>query len=365
MPSLFKDDLPLRPLALAIHEQIRLLKSQTHSSDPLIFGERKIPKTTYLTALNEFALFIEGAAPLPDAQGKILGYLKDHFEFYEVYGRAQWGEVFLTSYFEPVIDASLTKTPTKTVPLYRKPRDLVELDLAQFDAKFSAERKMRGRLEGHKFLPYYTREEIDVQGALKGKKLEICYVDPLDSYLLQVQGSGTVVFPDGKRLFVNYADKNGFPYESISKFFRDKIPTEQLNLHTIEAALRAMPRKERQALLNKNPSYVFFTTERDKSAITSLGVSATDGRTIATDGRYFVKGALAYLEFDKPVFESASDLQPKAWEAAGRLVLDQDIGGAITGPGRVDLFWGRGPEAKQRAGVIKREARLSYLLPRL
>src|SRR5690606_28273347 len=96
----------------------------------------------------------------------------------------------------------------------------------------------------------------------------------------------------------------------------------------------------------------------------AFGVEAVPGRSIATDAKYFPKGALAFLEFEKPVFEKESDIKPAQWVKAGRFVLDHDTGGAIRGPHRVDLFWGRGHEAKQASGVMRQSGRLYYLVPR-
>jgi membrane-bound lytic murein transglycosylase A len=55
---------------------------------------------------------------------------------------------------------------------------------------------------------------------------------------------------------------------------------------------------------------------------------------------------------------------PASYDEVSRFVLDQDSGGAITGTNRIDLFWGRGDEAKRYAGVIQERARALYLVPR-
>jgi membrane-bound lytic murein transglycosylase A len=136
-------------------------------------------------------------------------------------------------------------------------------------------------------------------------------------------------------------------------------------MQRIESLLRSLPSDQRDAILFKNPSYVFFNKSA-KRAITSLGVPATPGRTIATDAQFAPKGAVAFLQFSKPVFTEGTvkeDLDPHFVETS-RFVVDQDTGGAITGTGRVDLFWGRGDEAKRSAGLIQHPARLVYLAPK-
>jgi membrane-bound lytic murein transglycosylase A len=163
---------------------------------------------------------------------------------------------------------------------------------------------------------------------------------------------------------MNFADKNGHPYESLGRILREKFPPGTVNLHTLERELRSLPEAEREAFLDKNPSYVFFRVSTE-SATTTLGAEATEGRTIATDARWFPKGALAYLEFPKPRFSSNDALIPEAeGDPVSRLVMDQDTGGAILGGGRLDLFWGRGAQAQRYAGVMQHTGKLWYLIPR-
>lgn len=351
------DDLPIGPLLDSVEAQIRHLES-TPGRDIFIFGQKNFSKAEYLAGLRRF---VELGRSNSDSQA-FFSAVRNEFEFYEVYGKDRWGEAFITSYYEPLIEGSLKPTARFSQPVYSTPSDLVSLDLSEFNAKFAQERKLRGRLNGGKLVPYFTREEIDSQMALKGRKLEICYLDPIDAFFLQIQGSGTVDLGGGKLIRLNYAEKNGHVYEQLAAHLRGKIPPEQMNLHTIEDHLRSLSREELQRILNLNPSYVFFKI-KEESALTFLGVPATDGRTIATDPRFFPKGALAFINFEKPRFGEGSKV-PVGADPASRFVLDQDIGGAITGGGRLDLFWGRGAEAKLYAGAMKNPGRLYYLAPK-
>ena len=214
-----------------------------------------------------------------------------------------------------------------------------------------------------KLIPFDTRKEIDSDQTLAGKDLEICWVDPIDAFFLQIQGSGTVYLESGQSLVVNYADQNGQEYQAIGKYLISKMPLEKINLFSIEAYLRTLNPAELQTFLNQNPSYIFFKLS-DQRSITYLGTPAIEGRTIATDNRYFPKGALAFLEFQKPSFESVGTELPTTTEPTARWVLDQDRGGAITGGGRVDLFWGKGELSKKYAGMMKGNGRLTYLAPK-
>ncbi len=157
---------------------------------------------------------------------------------------------------------------------------------------------------------------------------------------------------------VGCADQNGHPYVAIGGFLRDVIPKEQMGMDAIVRHLRTLTGEKRRTLLAANPSYVFFEV-RKGAALTANTTSVLAGRTIATDARFFPKGALALLAFEKPAGDAATP-----GVAVTRLVIDQDTGGAIKGGGRVDLFWGRGAEAGRIAGSIHQTAKRRYLVPR-
>ncbi len=349
------DDGDLAQLGAAIDEELLLLKASSSSAD-FRFGPVTVARAEYLQALGALAVELKSA----NTHGQKIDYLQRNFAMLEVYGDKRWGEVFITSYFEPVINGSLKPNARYSRALYAAPKELLTLELSNFNQKFKDERKYRGRVSGREFLPYYTRNEIDVLGRLNGRGLEICYVDPIDAFFMQIQGSGTVRLENGPDLRLVFAEKNGAEYQAIGKYLKEQISPKDVTLQSIEEYLRTLEPEKAQAVLDLNPSYVFFR-KNEKPAITALGTSAVPGRTIATDRRYFPKGALGFMEFEKPIYGADGKL---SWAKTARLVLDQDTGGAINGPGRVDLFWGRGDEAKKFAGQMKGRGRLYYLVPR-
>lgn len=356
-PPALEDDLPIDSLLIAMDRQIAILEK--NPSATLRFGAKTLTASQYAAGLRHF---IDLAQTIPSRPELFQAIARD-FDFYEVYGRDRWGDVFMTAYYEAWIPGSKTESARFSQPIYSTPADLVSLNLGLFDSRYSDDRKLRGRLQGKAFLPYYSREEIDSKKLLQGKGLEICWVDPVDAFFLQVQGSGVVQLENGDRLVLNYAEKNGYRYKSLGNFLRDRIPADQLNLSSIENYLKKLTPSERQALFNRNPSYVFFRAS-DQSAMTYFGAPATDGRTIATDPKLFPKGTLAFLVGTQPKFSGPDLSQPSEFVPMSRFVLDQDIGGAIQGPGRLDLFWGRGEEAKRSAGFIKQHGTLYYLVPK-
>lgn len=364
-----EDDLSLGPLLDGIKEEIehfKKLAAAGGAKPPFVFGPRVISQDDYLLGLEHFRKLGE---TIKD-KSTLYTSLKDGFEFYEVYGRDHWGEVRLTSYYEPEILGSLNRSRRFSRALLSTPDDLVDVALGKYDDRFSNLGRMRGRLvDGRpkggrlQLVPYYTREEIDSNGVLAGRGLELCWVDPVDAFSMQTQGSGTIVLENGTRLRLGNSDLNGHIYQPIGNYLTHLIPLEKMTLQNIEAYLQQLPPEKSQLILNKNPSYVFFQ-KLEGPPLTTLGTGVIAGRTIAVDSRYFPKGALGLLSFEKPRFDNAVTQDASGWDRAARLVLDQDTGGVIRGGGRVDLFWGTGAEAKRSAGLIRQTAHLLYLAPK-
>lgn len=370
-----QDSLSQDSLVLALKQNIQHLEASGVTSFKL--GPYDVSKEQMLAAQKNLLMFVETNGTTKLSEG-----VQQYFDFLEVYGQSKWGEVFVTSYFDPIIKGSTKPTKELTQPIYKLPPDLVTIQLDQFLEKFpslaiaprdemrSTGSVLRGRLvqpakkgEISSVVPYYSREEIDSAQMLKGQKLEMVWVDPIDSFFLQIQGSGRILLPNKKELRVGYAGQNGYRYDAIGKYLKDKIPIEDMTMHTIEAYLRSIPAGEAQKILNQNASYVFFKENENKS-VTFFGSEVIAGRTIATDHRFFAKGVLAYLQVETPVFDDEQSLKPSKFEMKPRLVVDQDTGGAIRGGGRVDLYWGEGAEAKRSAGVMKQTGLLHYLIPK-
>jgi membrane-bound lytic murein transglycosylase A len=263
-----------------------------------------------------------------------------------------------TGYYEPVIPGSETPGGSLTTPLYARPADLVEIQLDRFDKNLPA-RKLMGRVDKGTVVPYYSRGDIQLRDAVKGVARPIVYVDEVDLFFLQIQGSGRVQLPDGRILRVGYDGSNGHPYRSLGAEMirRELLQREEVTLQSIRGYLAGHPEAVK-TLLNTNPSYVFFR-ELDGTAgpLGNLGVPLTPGRSLAADQRLVPAGAIAYVLTDVPVLDD-----PKATQPLRRFMLVQDIGGAIRGHGRGDLFWGLGPLAEWRAGHSKQSGRLLVLV---
>jgi membrane-bound lytic murein transglycosylase A len=232
--------------------------------------------------------------------------------------------------------------------------------LEAFGPEFG-KRRIIGRYTGNTVVPYFTRKDIDSDRRLDDGGYELLWVsDRVDLFFLQIQGSGKVVFRDGTICRVNYDCSNGRPYRSIGKLLIDegKIAQEDMSLQQIRLYLRSNP-EEVERILNHNESYVFFRFV-DDGPLGAIAVPLTAGRSIATDLSLFPRAALAFVETERPLMDENGLLE--SWETFGRFVLNQDTGGAIRGPGRVDIFWGAGPYAEMAAGHLKQQGTLYFLV---
>jgi len=264
-------------------------------------------------------------------------------------------EGLITGYYEPVLNGSTTRNDQFRWPLYKRPDNLLTIDLASLYPELKG-RPVRGRLEGNRVVPYYSRAEIgNGKNPLAGNEL-LWVEDPVELFILQVQGSGRVRLPDGREVAVGYADQNGHPYRSLGGRLIElgALTREEVTLTRIRDWLAAHP-DETSTLLNSNPSYIFFT-QRDASLdgpLGSLGVALTPERSVAVDPAYIRLGLPVWLD---TVLPNGTSLQ--------RLTLAQDTGGAIKGAVRADLFLGQGVEAGRLAGEMKQRGRLYVLLPK-
>ncbi|MBP9681868.1 MAG: MltA domain-containing protein [Bacteriovorax sp.] len=349
-PPKLVDSLSKESFFHGLKKHIEGIKSSTLVRDPMLFGPKKMAKANYVAAIEKIF----------QHENDWLQYIAGHFDFYEVYGKDSWGDIMATGYYEPRIKGSRSASPQFPQPIYARPNDLVTIDYKAFGLKAISQ---QGRIFNNVIGPYFSRKDIDEDLKLQGRNLEIAYLDSVDAFFLQTQGSGYIEFENGEVLHVGFDSQNGLNYVPIGKFLTDSIPFEQMSLQKIKEHLKKLPRKEKQDLLNKNPSYVFFK-KIESAGITYAGMEVSAGRTIATDKELFPKGALAFLEIDEPQFSSLTAQDVSSWVRKSRLVFDQDTGGAIKGGGRIDLYIGIGDEAAQKAGVMRDPGRLYYLVPR-
>jgi len=264
-------------------------------------------------------------------------------------------EGLFTGYYEAELRGSSRPGGRYAVPLYRKPDDLVMVDLGEFRDAMKGER-IAGRVIDGRLRPYEDRARIE-GGALKGRDLEMVWVDdPVDAFFLHIQGSGRIVMENGSVMRVGYAGQNGHPYVAVGRelIARGALTKENVSMQSIREWLHANP-GEAAGLMNKNPSFVFFRPLDGEGPPGAQGVALTPGRSLAVDRSFVPYGMPVWLDAQDPIDGSVR---------LRRLMVAQDTGGAIRGPVRGDVFWGHGADAELRAGKMKSPGRYYLLMPR-
>lgn len=283
------------------------------------------------------------------APGEEDGFFRSQFHAITVAG----GAGFATGYYEPEIAASLSPQPGYDVPLYRRPADLIDVPLGDFAASLKG-RTVRGRVQGTRLVPYATREQI-AAGALVGRQLELAWAaDPFEAFFLEIQGSGRLRLPDGRIIRIGYDGQNGRDYVAIGRLLieQGKLERGKAGMKEIIAWLRANP-AQAPAVLNANPSKIFFRELKGDGPIGAMGAAVTPFVSVAADPAFIPLGAPLLVE---------TTLTGPATPFT-RLMVAQDTGGAIKGANRIDLFLGPGPEAAAIAGAQSSPARLILLIP--
>ncbi len=347
----FEDDMDSRSLLQAAGQSLTFLDR--------IPGDRLYPLGELKIRADAIKASLQLFMKLGEAGRLDRSSLAEAFDVYCIHPQGD-PHSLVTGYYEPVLDGRMRRDETFRYPLYGIPPDLVTIDLGSFDpGRFSGERLV-GRLSEKKVVPYYTRAEIDGANTLDPAGCQLVWLkDPVDAFFLHVQGSGLIKLPAESRR-VGYAGSNGRPYRSVGKFLIDKglMSADGMSLQAIRGYLKAHPEMVDEVLA-QNESYVFFHWVKE-GPVGSVNVPLTSGRSVATDPQFHPRGALSFLETQKPILDAQGNVT--GWTQLHRWVLNQDSGGAIKGPGRVDLFCGTGDSAEWTAGRLKHPGRLYFLV---
>ncbi|MNQ73085.1 Membrane-bound lytic murein transglycosylase A precursor [compost metagenome] len=266
----------------------------------------------------------------------------------------------VTGYYEPLVRGSRRQGGIYQWPLYAVPADLLTIDLGAVYPDLAGKR-VRGKLEGKRVVPYDTRAAIESSG--RRPPVVVWVDDPVDNFFLQVQGSGRVQLTDGpdagKTIRVAYADHNGQPYVSIGRWLIDRgeLTADQASMQNIRAWAQRNPKRV-QEMLNANPAVVFFREEPvidpEQGPKGAYAIPLAPRRSVAVDATFVPLGTPVYLATTHP----ASD------RPLQRLVFAQDTGTAIRGAARADFYWGYGEEAGQQAGRMKQRGQMWVLWPK-
>ena len=277
-------------------------------------------------------------------------FLEKKFDVYAVSDNENYEGKF-TSYYEAVIHASFEKTAKYKYPIYGKPKDLVEINLRDFDENLPNTRLV-GRVENGKFIPYYNRRKIEKEGV--NAPVLMWGDDLVDIHFMQIQGSAIAVMSDGSELRIGFADSNGLKFRGIGSIMLEKkiLKAGEVSMPKIREWLRNNPDKA-QDLMAENNRFIFQKISDADGPVGALGVSLTAGRSIAVDDKYIPLGAMMWLDTVNP---DNGKIQ--------KIVFAQDIGSAIKGVVRGDYFWGHGEAALQQAGRMNSVGRYYIFSPK-
>lgn len=285
-------------------------------------------------------------------------FMKTHFVPYLVLGRQEVetlgdkpvSEGLFTGYFKPILDASFKETSVYRYPLFARPHDLIV-------KKYHGDNgTLYGRYNDEgQFVRYYTRKQINTRSYRATHKVLLWFKDPIDLNILQVQGSGTINLPSGRSINVAYDGNNGWDYYSISRWLMDfgHYSRDVVSWQFIRKWVKNHPLEYRD-MLNSNPRYVFFKVVPRHAAVGAFGTQLTPTRSLAVDKRYIPLGVPLWLDTKWPLTGENMD----------RLMASEDVGGAIVGPIRGDVYWGEGDVAFSFASHMNYPGRYYILLPK-
>lgn len=294
--------------------------------------------------------------------------VRETFDVFQSTGLDGKGRVVFSSYYQPMLRASPVKTAAYPYPLYKRPKDMVDIDLEAF-GKANGESTILARVtKDGKVVPYYTREEIDRRKTLAGKGLEIAWLkDRFDALDLHIQGSAILKWPSGKEVLAKYAANNNRAYNSVGLtlvkagvFARDEITHDKLRQY-----LHDNPDAE-SWILAQNPRYVFFELAplpEDGEPFGATEQSLVPARSIAVDPAFVPLGGLYFFTTTSPQADKEGRVLAMAENA--RFAFGLDTGGAIKSPGRVDIYAGHGPQAAATARGQWADGKLYLLIKKL
>lgn len=283
-------------------------------------------------------------------------FFESHFDPFRVVHDGAEG--LLTGYYEPVLAGSRTPQGPYRIPVFRRPPDLVNL-VREEERGALADAPTHARKTANGIEPFSTRADIE-SGALAGQDLEFLWLtDPVDAFFMHVQGSGRIRLPDKSTIRITYDGKNGHPYTSIGRVLIDAghFKPEDMTLAALKTWLAADEERGRKTM-QENRSFIFFREleKEEDGPLGALEIPLSEGRSLAVDTAFHALGT--------PVYVTVPTLRPWGAHSFQRLMIAQDVGSAIRGPERGDIYFGSGDEAGRLAGGTKHHGRFVLLLPK-
>jgi len=350
--SLLTPPVPPKPARYELRDWVSLPGWQQNDPTPGFLAWRRGCEKLKTSTI--WAETCAAAADIPAEAKAVRAFIETRLQPWQLHNPDGTSSGLITGYYEPVYRGSLTRTESARYPLLAEPLDLITVALDSVYPELKGKR-LRGKLEGRKLVPYPAAESILKNGVDAPALAWLS--DPLDVQFMQIQGSGRVQLEDGSQLRLGYANQNGHPYKPVGRWLIEQgaLPANAVSMQSIRNWAHQNPEKI-DTLLASNPSYVFFRLlpSSQEGPIGSLNVPLTPAHSIAVDPGTVALGSPVYL----------ASTRPDDGRVINRLVAAQDTGGAIRGQVRADFFWGTGQEAGELAGKMKQSGQLWLLWPR-
>ncbi len=264
--------------------------------------------------------------PVNASDSKLRAYLEKRLTPYQVSVRGETtGKI--TGYYEAELTGSRTQLNGVQIPIYGVPD---------------------GYQNGDK-LP--TRRDIEKDFDFDAPIIAWAD-DPVELFILHVQGSGRMMTPDGE-IRLGYAGNNGRAFKGIGSILAEEGLLDETghSMPQIKEWLQNHP-EEATDLMAQNPRYIFFREITGETPIGTAGVPLTPMHSVAVDTRY--------IPMQTPMWLTTQDPDGLPIQ---HLVVAQDTGNAIKGGIRADFFWGHGEEAFHKAGRMNQPGSYYLLLP--
>lgn len=316
----------------------------------LVKGQKSVLKSEHIEySLSAYKRHCAKIMTITDKK-ELKSYIKDNFEPYSVLINGQ-PEGKFTSYYEANVRASYEKDKVYRFPIYGKPKDIVEVNLRDFDAGLPNQRLL-GRVKNGKLVKYYTRREID-EGKLDAPVI-LWGDDEVDIFIMQIQGAAVATLPNGESVRIGYAENNGHKFRGIGSILLERklIKPSETSMPKIRAWLKKNIKEAKENML-LNDRYIFHKIVQAEGPIGAMGLPLFAGRSMAVDRNYIPLGSMMWLETKAPNGHKIN-----------KMVMAEDVGSAIVGAVRGDYFWGYGEEALEQAGKMNSVGKYYLMLPK-
>ena len=356
IPEVFVDDLDQASLRKVILNQLETMEF----TDPLKverLGDLMVAHGWLKETLTSFLDLTNENLPPKEFSRR----LREEFIIHRVC-KGKYKRVLFTGYYAPMMEASRTKTKIFRYPIYRLPELSSQPQLIGHSKNY----KIHGSsVPNSQTWRKYTRRQIDGEGILAGRGLEIAWLkNDVDRFFLHIQGSGQLQFRDGTSMGAHFAGVNSYKFGGLGKrMIKDGvIDLEQGSMQGIKKYFKEHP-EDIQKYFFKNKRYIFFKLSSKGNPRGSGGGELLGGRSIATDKKIYPAGGLAFVKLRKPILNEKNEITQ--WKKFSRFVVDQDTGNAIRGRGRADFYFGMGDRAGAKAGRFHEWGDVFYIVKRV